>query len=230
MGSPDDEPGRYSNEGPQREVTFARPFAIGRFAVTRGQFAAFVSVTGHKAAGPWRDPGFMRGDSHPVVCIAWNDAKSYAAWLAEITGRPYQLPAEAEWEYAARASTTTPFWWGSSITPAQANYNGNYVYAGGGGKGEYRQSTVPAGSFDPNSWGLYNVHGNVWEWCKDTWHATYDGAPPDGSAWISRGKRSRVVRGGSWRYKPGNLRAAARYRLTGEFNDVGFRLARTLGS
>jgi formylglycine-generating enzyme required for sulfatase activity len=153
-------------------VTFARPFEVGRDAVTRGQFAAFVNATGHKTSDRWRNPGFQQNDSHPVVCIRWEDAKAYAAWLASITGKPYRLLSEAEWEYAARASTSTPFWWGSSITPAQANYNGNVVYEGGGSKGEYRGGTVPVGSFDPNPWGLYNVHGNVWGWCEDTWHDT----------------------------------------------------------
>jgi formylglycine-generating enzyme required for sulfatase activity len=199
--------------------------------VTRGQFAAFVSSTGHKAAGPWRDPGFRQDDSHPAVCLSWEDAAAYAAWLADITARPYRLLTEAEWEYAARAGTATPFWWGAFITPGRANYNGHYVYAGGGSKGEYRRGTVPAGSFDPNPWGLFNVHGNVWEWCEDRWHDTYQGAPGDGSAWISQGGQGgRVVRGGSWSFYPGYLRAALRFRLSAESDGSGFRLARTLTS
>ncbi len=231
MGSPDDEPQRSPSEGPRHEVTFARPFAVGRYAVTRGQFAAFVNATGHKAAGPWRDPGFKQDDSHPVVYIRWDDAKSYAAWLTEATGRPYRLLTEAEWEYVARAGTATPFWWGTSFTTEQANYDGNYVYEGGGSKREYRQGTVPVGSFAPNPWGLYNVHGNVWEWCEDTWHDTYDGAPTDGSAWIWKGSQSgRVVRGGSWSYFPGDLRSARRSRNSVEYYYYGFRLARTLTS
>jgi formylglycine-generating enzyme required for sulfatase activity len=231
MGSPDDEPERTTWEGPRHEVTFARPFAVGRHAATRGQFAAFVNATGHKTSYQWRNPGFRQDDSHPVVCILWDDAKAYAAWLAEVTGRPYRLLTEAEWEYVARAGTLTPFWWGSSITPAQANYNGEYVYAGGGSKGEYRGGTVPVGSFAPNPWGLYNVHGNVWEWCEDTWHDTYDGAPTDGSAWVSKGSQSgRVVRGGSWVDNPWFLRSALRDRYTDEDSGCGFRLARTLTS
>jgi hypothetical protein len=150
MGSPETELGRYDSEGPQHEVTVAHPFAVGRHAVTRGQFAAFVKATGHKMSGRWRNPGFEQDDRHPVVCISWDDAKAYAAWLEEITTRPYRLLTEAEWEYAARAGTTTPFWWGSSITPAQANYNGNYDYAGGSSTGEYRKGTVPVSSFQPN--------------------------------------------------------------------------------
>ena len=208
--------------------------------MTRGQFTAFVNATSHMTVGSWRNPGFQQDDSHPVVCVNWDDAKAYASWLAEIAGRPYRLLTEAEWEYAARAGTTEPFWWGSSITPAQANYNGNYVYKGGGSKGEYRKGTVPVGDFEPNPWGLYNVHGNVWEWCEDTWHDNYKGAPSDGSAWLPKraGRRrsnqssSRVVRGGAWVSGPRVLRSARRDRgLTENRNyDCGFRLGRTLTS
>jgi formylglycine-generating enzyme required for sulfatase activity len=228
MGSPDDEPERSSLESPQHEVTFIHPFAVGRHAVTRGQFAAFVKATGHTTGDNWRNPGFTQDDSHPAVCITWKDAKAYAAWLEDITGQPYRLPTEAEWEYAARAGTATPFWWGSSITPAQAKYDSNVVYAGGGSKGEYRRGTVPVGSFQPNPWGLYNVHGNVWEWCEDEWHDNYNSALADGSGWT----KGRVVRGGSWLNLPRHLRAAARhpYQYSVEVNDIGFRLSRTLAS
>ncbi len=199
--------------------------------MTRGQFAAFVKAAGHKTSDRWRDPGFTQDDSHPVVCVTWDDAKAYAAWLEKVTGRPYRLLSEAEWEYVARAGTVTPFWWGSSIAPAQANYDGNYVYAGGGSKGEFREGTVPVGSFDPNPWGLYNVHGNVWEWCEDTWHDSYRGAPTDGSAWVSKGiDRGRVVRGGGWRSDPRYLRAAARIRFRIGSIYIGCRLARSLES
>lgn len=235
MGSPDDEPERSTNEGPRHEVTFARPFAVGRHAVTRGQFAAFVNATGHNAARRWREPGFRQDDGHPVVWISLGDVKAYAAWLAEITGRSYRLLTEAEWEYVTRAGSTTPFWWGSSITPEQANYNGNYVYEGGGRNGKYRRGTVPVDSFDPNPWGIYNAHGNVWEWCEDTWHDTYDGAPTDGSAWISksasRTKQSGlVVRGGSWGSYPQVLRSAHRIGGAVKNGHLGFRLARMLTS
>jgi formylglycine-generating enzyme required for sulfatase activity len=227
MGSPDDEPGRFDNESPRHEVTFARPFAAGRHAVTRGQFGAFIKATGHKAEGPWLDPSFMQDDSHPVVHVSWDDAMAYAAWLAVTTGRHYRLPTEAEWEYVARAGTATPFWWGSSITPVQANYDGNHVYAGGGSIGEFRRGTVSAGSFEPNRWGLYNVHGNAWEWCVDTWHDTYDGAPADGTPWIADGS-GRVVRGGAWFYLPRFLRAANRDKGPAEHGNGGFRLVRAL--
>jgi formylglycine-generating enzyme required for sulfatase activity len=243
MGSPDKEPDRRPLEGPRHEVTFTRPFAVGRFAVTRGQFAAFVKATGYKTNDGWRKPGFNQDDSHPVVGITSDDAIAYAAWLDEIMGHRYRLLSEAEWEYAARAGTTTPFWWGSSITLAQANYGGMLqemnvllrfflrLLLRDLSKGEYRNSTTPVGSFQPNPWGLYNVHGNVLEWCEDTWHADYNGAPTDGSAWILGNTESgRVVRGGSWYDSPFRPRAACRTRRTGPNIDTGFRLARTLTS
>jgi formylglycine-generating enzyme required for sulfatase activity len=240
MGSPDDEPRREEYESPRHEVTFARPFAVGRHAVTRGQLAAFVEATSHKKSGgwfgfgkrdQWRNPDFSQDDNHPVVRITWEDAKAYAAWLKEITGQPYRLLTEAEWEYAARAGTATPFWWGSSITPAEANYDGNFVYKGGGSKGAFRKGTVPAGSFQPSPWGLYNVHGNVWEWCDDTWHENYNGAPTDGSPWVTANTYlGRVVRGGSWLSSPGVVRSAQRSRCAVENSSIGFRLARRLSS
>jgi formylglycine-generating enzyme required for sulfatase activity len=251
MGSPGNEPERESwragTESPQHKVTIAQPFGVARHAITRGQFAAFVSATGHKTEGgayivkgykwehdpkaSWRAPGFVQDDSHPVVCINWDDAKTYAAWLSQTTGKPYRLLSEAEREYVTRAGTTAPFWWGSSITPDRANYDATFVYEGGGSKGEYRKSTVPVGSFKANPWGLYNLHGNVWEWCEDVWHDNYSGAPVDGSAWLQGGDEGwRVVRGGSWYNDPQILRAADRFRSSTDLRDyvVGFRLARTL--
>jgi formylglycine-generating enzyme required for sulfatase activity len=249
MGSPESEPERESwqkgTESPQHEVRIAREFAVGRHAVTRGQFAAFVSATGHRAEGAhiwkgdkwehdpkgsWRNPGFAQDDSHPVVCVNWDDAKAYVGWLAQATGRDYRLLSEAEWEYCCRAGSTTPFWWGSSITTQQANYDGNYVYKGGGNKGEWRKATVPVGSFAANPWGLYQVHGNVWEWCEDAWHDRYHGAPSDGSAWVQDGDASRrVLRGGSWYDNPWGLRSAPRYRdsTDGRGCIFGFRVGRT---
>ena len=179
----------------------------------------------------WRNPGFPQDDSHPVVCVSWEDAKAFAAWLSSQSGRDYRLLTEAEWEYAARAGTTTPFWWGSTITPAQANYDGNYVYKGGGAKGEYREQTVAVGEFAANPWGLYQVHGNVWEWCEDVWHENYNGAPSDGSAWLQGGNADRhVVRGGSWINDPQFLRSAGRvgYTTDDRGNHLGFRVGRTL--
>jgi formylglycine-generating enzyme required for sulfatase activity len=231
MGSPGNEKERFDNEGPQHVVTVSKPFAAGKFHVTRDQFEVFARETGYAAhlGCDWRDPGFTQDGSHPVVCVSWDDANAYANWLARKTSKPYRLLSEAEWEYAARAGTSTPFWWGSSITPGQASYNSNYVYEGGGSKGEYRRGTVPAGSFAANPWGLYNVHGNSWQWTEDCYHDSYNEAPSDGSAWTTTCiGRGRVVRGGSWLYIPRYLRAAARFGIAVEFDFVGVRLARTL--
>jgi formylglycine-generating enzyme required for sulfatase activity len=241
MGSPASEKERESDEGPQHVVTIPRPFAVGKFHVTVDQFAAFVRETGYAASttcikypswnrdGSWRDPGFAQEGSHPVVCVSWDDANAYVNWLAKKTSKPYRLPSEAEWEYAARAGTRTPFWWGSSITPAQANYDGNYVYAGGGSKGIYRNGTVPVSSFAANPWGLYNVHGNAWQWTADCYHDSYTGAPADGTPLTTINCSSgHVVRGGSWVSYPRTLRAALRLGNTAEYDYSGFRLARTL--
>ena len=172
----------------------------------------------------FRNPGFAQDDSHPVVCVNWDDAKAYAKWLSGKTGKDYRLLSEAEWEYACRAGTSTPFWWGSSISTEQANYDGNYTF-GGGRKGEYRQRTVPVKSFEPNPWGLYQVHGNVGEWCEDCWNESYNGAPSDGSAWTAGDCAFRLLRGGSWDHRsvvasgrpiaPGTSRAI-------EYNTCGF--------
>jgi formylglycine-generating enzyme required for sulfatase activity/lysophospholipase L1-like esterase len=247
MGSPAGEKNRSDDEGPQHEVTIGKAFAVGRFAVTRGEFAAFVRDTGHKTEGgcyayigsewkqhldqSWRSPGFEQDDRHPVVCVNWDDAKAFGAWLARKTAKPYRLLSEAEREYATRAATTTPFWWGSSISTAQANYDGNYTY-GDGSKGEWRKGTLAVDSFKANPWGLYNVHGNVWDWVEDCYHDRYQGAPTDGSAWITGYCGRRVVRGGSWDNNPKNLRAAFRSARStvDRFSLHGFRLARTISA
>ncbi|MGB9166496.1 MAG: formylglycine-generating enzyme family protein [Rhodomicrobium sp.] len=241
MGSPEDEPERNNNEGPQHEVTIPKPFAIGRCAVTRGQFAAFVAGTGHKTdwrggyitggggvwksdpSKSWRDPGFAQDDSHPVVRVNWDDAQAYVTWLSQASGAPYRLPSEAEWEWVCRAGGGTPFWWGSGITQGQANYGGTYSYG--------RDRTVPARHFEPNPWGLYQVHGNVWEWCGDCWNNSYQGAPADGSAWATGNCSRRVLRGGSWDDNyPKILRAVCRKGngTDARYYDYGFRVARTL--
>ena len=242
MGSPESEPERVSFESPQHEVTIGKPFAVGRFAVTRGEFATFVKEAEHNTNGgcntsgwflysdkSWRSPDFVQDDRHPVVCVNWGDARAFVVWLSKKTGKAYRLLSEAEREYVARAGTTTPFWWGSAITPKQANYDGSAdPYTGGGSKGEYRKRTVAVDSFEANPWGLYDVHGNVWDLTEDCWNANYQGAPADGSAWTSGDCTKRMLRGGSWSDDPRGLRSAVRWWNFERNNKQGFRLARTL--
>jgi formylglycine-generating enzyme required for sulfatase activity len=168
-----------------------------------------------------------------VINVSWEDAQTYLAWLRQATGQDYRLPSEAEWEYAARAGTTTPFWWGASIATDQANYDGNFTY-GDGRRGEYRKKTLSVKSFDPNPWGLYQVHGNVWEWCEDEWHSDYAGKPEalktNGGPWTTQDSSYRVLRGGSWFNYPYWSRSGFRSRFAPDFREVtfGFRVARTL--
>jgi formylglycine-generating enzyme required for sulfatase activity len=174
--------------------------------------------------------GFAQDESHPVVGVSWHDANAFAAWLSNRSGRAYRLLTEAEWEYAARAGSTTPRWWGSTITSA-ANYDGRKVSGDSGAKGEFRRQTVAVGNFPANPWGLYQVYGNVWEWCEDVWHRDYNGAPADGSAWLEGGNADlRVVRGGSWCSYPGDLRSTSRDGFAPGLRQVelGFRVGRTL--
>jgi formylglycine-generating enzyme required for sulfatase activity len=246
MGSPASEKDRRDTEGPQHVVTIARPFAVGRFQVTVEQFAAFVAETGHDVGSrcwtfedgkprerqgrSWRNPGFAQAGKHPAVCLSWADATAYVDWMSRKTGKTYRLLSEAEWEYVARAGSDTPFWWGSAITPAQANYNGNVAYAGGS-KGEFRQKTVAASdSFKANPWNLFIGLGNSAEWVEDCWNKNYQGAPSDGSAWTKGECGSHLVRGGSWASDPGVLRSAARFAVETSLrsSDVGFRVARPM--
>jgi formylglycine-generating enzyme required for sulfatase activity len=227
MGSPASEQGRSTDEGPQHQVTFAKPFAVGKFALTFDEWDACVAGGGCNGYRPG-DNGWGRG-RQPAINVSWDDAKAYVAWLAKKTGKPYRLLSEAEREYVTRAGTTTPFWWGGSISTSQANYNGNDTY-GDGVKGQYRARTVPVDSFAPNPWGLYQVHGNVYDWTEDCYHDSYQGAPTDGSAWTSGGCGGRVVRGGSWVLGPDILRSAYRAWASADVrnSDLGFRVARTL--
>jgi formylglycine-generating enzyme required for sulfatase activity len=247
MGSPTDEPERTMSPGweGQVSVTISKPFAVGRFTVTRGEFAAFVSASGHKMDGSchemvngivkdladrnWRSPGFAQTDRHPVVCVNWSEAKAYVTWLTTTTGKTYRLLSEAEREYVGRAGTITAFWWGSSISPSQANYNG--TDKGGGTASEWRKATVPVDTFAANPWGLFNVHGNVQEWVEDCAHDKNEDNPRDGSAWTGGGDCSfRMLRNGSWRTPPKYLRSAERssFNRVGRLSFRGFRVARTL--
>jgi formylglycine-generating enzyme required for sulfatase activity len=214
MGSPENEEERLAYEGPQYPVKISSPFAVGRFAVTFDEWDACVA-DGHCVGSSLLhagDEGWGRG-RRPVIHVSWNDAKTYVSWLSKKTGKSYRLLTEAEREYVTRAGTTTPFWWGTSISPDQANYNSVYSY-GGGGKTPVMAShgTVPVDNFAPNPWGLYQVHGNILEWVEDCWHENYDRAPSDGSAWAAGECGRRVLRGGNWYLLAWRLRSAARFR------------------
>ena len=219
MGSSSSEEGHNSDESPQHRVRIARPFAVGVYEVTFDQWDACERDFGCGNFGD--DEGWGRS-ARPVINVSWNDAQEYVGWLSEKTGQAYRLLSESEWEYAARAGTTTPYHFGWTISAVQANYR----EAGG----MYRKKTVPVGSFPANGFGLHDVHGNVWEWVQDCWNNSYDGAPRDGTAWENGDCTLRVLRGGSWHFKPRNLRSADRLRDTTGFRNSygGFRVARTL--
>ena len=215
MGSPGDEKGRENNESPQHKVT-VKPFFMGKFPVTQAQYQA---ITG-------KNRSVFKRDKNPVESVNWNDATEFCQKLSEKTGRTYRLPSEAEWEYACRGGTKKPFHFGETVTTNLANYNGNSTYANAP-NGQYRKQTTEVGSFSPNAFGLYDMHGNVWEWCEDAFHKNYNNAPDDGSAWIGNAdRRFRVLRGGSWYSEPGECRGASRYSFffTSYFNYFGFRV------
>ena len=182
MGSPDSEPEREDDECPQHWVQVPA-FEIGRYPVTFAQWDACMAAGGCRHMPD--DLGWGRGQQ-PVINVSWKDAQEYVRWLTRVTGEHWRLPTEAEWEYAARAGTKTPFSTGACITTRQANYDGNYDYNNCGAETVYRGNTQPVGSYPANPWGLYEVHGNVWEWVEDQYHESYKGAPTDGSAWAKR--------------------------------------------
>jgi formylglycine-generating enzyme required for sulfatase activity len=252
MGSPEDELERSESEGPQRTVTVPH-FFLGKYSVTQAQWQAVLAlpqVNRELESDPSKfkgnDPRGNGEAARPVENVSWYDAVEFCDRLSQLTGRPYRLPSEAEWEYACRAGTTTPFHFGETITTDLANYDGTddpdgrwSGSYGRGPKGIYRQETTTVGSFGvANAFGLFDMHGNVWEWCLDHWHSNYEGAPTDGSAWITDNEEaSRLLRGGSWKYDPRNCRSASRSYYV-NFPDsrnynIGFRVvcaaARTLG-
>ena len=242
MGSPEHErktamdagsqPGWLARELPQHWVGIDKPIAMGRYPVTVGEWRLFVASTGWRSSGEvdWDAPGFAQTDRHPVVGVNWFDAIRYVRWLSEVTCKSYRLPSEAEWEYACRAGTKTAFSFGDTISTDQANYDGNFTY-NGGARGVYRRGTTPVGMFAANPWGLFDMHGNVWEWVQDVVHDNYDGAPLDGSAWEAGGDQARrILRGGSWLYNPRYLRAALRNGFSAALSNdiVGFRVVRDL--
>ncbi len=266
MGAPKSEEGSRDNERPQHDVTLSS-FLMGRYPITQQQWKAIALHTDLKVnIDLEEDPSYHKDPYEgidrwlrPVEQVNWYEAVEFCQRLSKLTGRDYQLPSEAQWEYACRAGTTTPFHFGDTITTELANYRGTdneeYKWSGSygkGPKGEYREQTTPVGYFEvANAFGLSDMHGNVWEWCADDWHDNYDGAPTDGSAWIdddnaqnvnpenkedsaeNKQKRlSSVIRGGSWSYIPNLCRSAYRDNFNGRdnhVNDNGFRVVCLFG-
>ncbi|MFM9100275.1 MAG: formylglycine-generating enzyme family protein, partial [Cyanobium sp.] len=211
MGSPANEAGRLDKESPQHSVRLSG-FYLGQTPVTQAQWRVVAGWPKLELdLNP--DPAMFKGANHPVERVSWYEALEYCQRLSQRTCRRYSLPSEAQWEYACRAGTTTPFAFGESITPELANYNATNTYANGP-KGEYRQQTTPVASFPANAWGLQDMHGNVYEWCLDHWHGSYADAPLHGTAWVSGGDqdRRRLLRGGSWLSRPRDCRSACRLR------------------
>ncbi|MGK7898977.1 MAG: SUMF1/EgtB/PvdO family nonheme iron enzyme [Xenococcus sp. (in: cyanobacteria)] len=219
MGSPEGE--GDDSEKPQHKVT-VQPFFMGKFQVTQAQWKAIASLP-KVERDLETDPSYFKGDDLPVEQVSWYDAVEFCARLSKQTGTEYRLPSEAEWEYACRAGTTTSFHFGEAITGELANYNASYTYANEL-EGEYRQRTTSVGSFLPNAFGLYDMHGNVWEWCSDDWHDNYVGAPTDGSAWLNGDNDLSRLRGGSWLDRPDICRSAFRNYYVRRFyrNDTSF--------
>lgn len=252
MGSPETEPKRDADESPQHAVTLAAPFAVSRHEITRGQYAAFVQDTG-QPTGPdcrvwvkdawvvvegksWQDPHFPQTDAHPVTCISWYDARAYTEWLAIKTGRPYRMLSEAEWEYAARAGTSTAYHHGDDPDGLCATDNGHDLtsmevhvdmpWEGVNCRDGFAQ-TAPVGSLKPNSWGVYDVHGNVWEWLEDCYTASYENTPRDGFPMLGGTCEQRVYRGGGWSVQERGRRAANRGRFNpaDRYGQLGLRVA-----
>ncbi|MEH2453560.1 bifunctional serine/threonine-protein kinase/formylglycine-generating enzyme family protein [Nostoc sp.] len=219
MGSPLIEKERNPNEGPQHPMT-VKPFFMGKFTVTQEQYQAVMGI----------NPSSFQGAKRPVEQVSWNDAVNFCQKLSLMTSKSYRLPTEAEWEYAARAATTTPFYFGETITTEIANFNGEYTY-GSAPQGKNRQETVDVGSLPANAFGLYEMHGNVWEWCQDKYHNDYRGMPADGSAWVSGNNNPCLLRGGSWFSQSSVCRSSARLDESNSdamVYDFGFRVVCTL--
>jgi len=233
MGSPDNEPQRNNDESPRHLVDVAA-FLMGKFPVTQAQWRAVAGLPKiNTDLDP--DPSYFKGANRPVEQVSWNEAMEFCRRLSKKTGRNYRLPSEAEWEYACRACTNTPFHFGKTITTDLANYCGvdrtidGTLYKGTYGNGSlgiYREQTTEVGNFPTNAFGLYDMHGNVWEWCADGWYKNDEGAPNDGSIWLSSDEAAiRVMRGGSWYNSPWHCRSARRGSGNpgGWDNGIGFR-------
>lgn len=230
MGSSDSADGKESKESPPHDVK-VRPFFMGRFPITQDQWRAVAAMP--QIRQPLDvDPSHFKGGNRPVEKVSWGDCHEFCKRLSQRTGRTYRLPTEAEWEYACRAGTATPFHFGPTITTDFANYDGSFPF-GKAPKGQYRKETSPpANAQSANAFGLFDMHGNVWEWCEDVWHNSYHGAPTDGSAWMTGGDSAqRVLRGGSWYGRADYCRSAARVGLAADGRNArgGFRVVMTTG-
>jgi formylglycine-generating enzyme required for sulfatase activity len=225
MGSSVAEAHSSPREWPQHAVEL-QPFFIGKYPVTQAQWQAVARMPRIKYE-LLMSPSHFKGAQYPVESVSWMEAVEFCDRLSAYTGRAYRLPSEAEWEYACRAGSKTPFHFGDTLTSAVANYGSTHTYAAETGK-DYRQSTMSVGSFSPNAFGLYDMHGNVWEWCADHWHVNYQLAPSNGSAWTDNGDPElRSLRGGAWPDHPANLRSTHRagYLATGLNRIIGFRVS-----
>jgi len=229
MGAPKREKDSADNERPQHEVSVSA-FLMGKYPITQAQWRVVAGLPQVKRElNP--DPSNFKGDKLPVEQVSWLEALEFCARLSQHTGRDYRLPSEAEWEYACRAGTTKPFHFGETITTELVNYDGDNPY-GDAPKGEYRKKTIPVGQFPANGFGLYDMHGNVWEWCADDWHNSYKGAPKDGSVWIKDNNNyeapetRKLLRGGSWYDDAQFCRSACRsyYSARLQGNYFGFRV------
>lgn len=220
MGSPEGEAERQDHESPQHQVTVPK-FFMGKYAVTQAQYQEIMG------SNPSYFTNF-KGEKRPVEQVSWDEAVEFCKKLSQKTGKTYRLPSEAEWEYACRAGTTTPFYFGKTITTDLVNYHGNYPYPyGSAPKGEYRQRTIDVGKFPPNSFGLYDMHGNVYEWCQDVYSDNYQGAPKNGSAWLTgKDNEMKLLRGGGWFDLARHCRSADRYSFghAARRYYVGFRV------
>jgi formylglycine-generating enzyme required for sulfatase activity len=228
MGSPATEPQRQTDEGPQHLVTLSA-FCMGQFPITQAQWR-IVAGWPQVNQDINLNPSTSKSPNNPVDSVSWNDANEFCARLRRHTGRHYSLPSEAQWEYACRAGTQTPFHFGDTLTPELAKYNWSEIYGDTAvEKQEQKHGTSPVGSFSANAWGLHDMHGNVWEWCLDDWHSSYKGAPIDGSPWINKTSKTdvaKVLRGGSWIDIPRNGRSASRSGFNARFDYLngGFRV------
>ena len=227
MGAVKGEKGADAYEFPQHPVT-VKELWMGKFIVTQEQWKAIAHPSNKVKIDLELDPSNFKGDKLPVERVFWKQAKEFCDRLSKITKKTFDLPTEAQWEYACRAGTTTPFHFGETITTDVANFNGSSTY-GKASKGIYLEKTMPVDAFDPNAFGLYNMHGNVWELCLDPWHENYGKAPSDDRVWDASndsGSKLRLLRGGSWCFNPGDCRSAVRvsYAPTLQFSYVGFRV------